>query len=156
VSDFPDLKISFDSCDFHLMTEFKTDIRVSWVDTDAAGLVHFSNYFRFFERAEESLLGQIELNYSLLRSRYGIGIPKVEAHCKYLAALHHEDVIQIKVAVRDIEEKTFREDFHLIGTAKDNLVAEGYVVSIAMSFETGRSVPIPPEVASKLKSFMKS
>ena len=32
---------------------FKTYIRVSWTDTDAAQVVHFSNYFRFFEKAEE-------------------------------------------------------------------------------------------------------
>jgi acyl-CoA thioester hydrolase len=133
------------------MTEYKTEIRVGWVDTDAAGLMHFSNYFRFFEHAEESLLRQMGTSYSLLRSKYGIGLPKVEAHCKYLAALRHDDLVEIGLSLKEIREKTFKEDFHLI--CKETLVAEGYVVNAAMSFETGRSVPLPSELASKLKSF---
>src|ERR1700730_8289994 len=128
------------------MAEFRTDIRVTWVDTDAAGIVHFSNHFRFFERAEENLLRQIGLSYSLIRSKYGIGIPKVEAHCKYLAPVKHDDVIQVNVLIEDIKEKMFKEVFRATSGVGANPVAEGYLICVAMSFETGRSTPLPTEI----------
>jgi YbgC/YbaW family acyl-CoA thioester hydrolase len=138
------------------MQEFKTEIRVSWVDTDAAGIVHFSNYFRFFERAEENLLRQIGLSYSLIRSKYGIGIPRVEAHCRYLASLKHDDVIQVNVLIDEVKEKTFKEEFRVTNISGDHPIAEGYIICVAMSFETGRSIPLPAEIAIKLKAIAKS
>jgi YbgC/YbaW family acyl-CoA thioester hydrolase len=32
---------------------FRIDYRVTWADTDAAGVVHFSTYFLFFEQCAE-------------------------------------------------------------------------------------------------------
>jgi acyl-CoA thioesterase FadM len=32
---------------------FRIEYRVTWADTDAAGVVNFSRYFLFFERCEE-------------------------------------------------------------------------------------------------------
>jgi len=151
----PNLNI-VDPASYVSMPEFKTEIRVTWVDTDAAGIVHFSNHFRFFERAEEDLLRRIGLSYSLIRSKYGIGIPKVEAHCKYLAPLKHDDIIQVSVLVDDIKEKTFKEEFRAINIAGDILAAEGYIVCVALSIETGRSIPLPLDIVTKLKAFSKS
>ena len=45
------------------MPSFKTSFRVSWVDTDAAGIVHFSNYFKYFEKAEEELYRILNFNF---------------------------------------------------------------------------------------------
>jgi len=42
---------------------FDTKIRVEYVDTDKMGVVHNSNYFRFFERARCETMRAIGINY---------------------------------------------------------------------------------------------
>ena len=37
-------------------TPFRTTRRVDFVDTDMAGIVHFSNFFRYMESAEVEFL----------------------------------------------------------------------------------------------------
>ena len=46
------------------MAVFKTIYRVSWSDIDGAQVVHHSNYFRLFERAEEDFYQHLGLSLS--------------------------------------------------------------------------------------------
>ncbi|MEM2281872.1 MAG: acyl-CoA thioesterase, partial [Candidatus Bathyarchaeia archaeon] len=63
------------------MQSFKALYRVSWVDTDAAQIVHFSNFFRFFERAEEEFYEQMGLTEWL--GVKDLILPRGEAFCQY-------------------------------------------------------------------------
>lgn len=61
---------------------FRVNVRVHWADTDAAGIVWFGNFLRFFEEAEAELfraLGRTRLE--LIRD-FGILMPRVEAPCR--------------------------------------------------------------------------
>jgi YbgC/YbaW family acyl-CoA thioester hydrolase len=45
---------------------FKFDIPVRWVDTDALRVVHYSNYFRYAEAAEEELYRSLGFTFKEL------------------------------------------------------------------------------------------
>ena len=64
------------------MPPFKTTYRITWADTDAAQVVHFSNYFRFFERAEEEFYEHLGFTFSDKTLR-GLWFPRAEAFCQY-------------------------------------------------------------------------
>ena len=66
---------------------FKCKFRVHWVDTDTAGVMHFSNYFRYFEACEEEFYRSLGMNMNRLRDEFGVLLPRVEVSCKYKAAL---------------------------------------------------------------------
>ena len=58
------------------MTEkplFTARYRVHWSETDAAGRMHFSNFFRVLERCEEDLLASL----GLIDRVIGHGIPPI-------------------------------------------------------------------------------
>ena len=65
-----------------MLFTFKTSFRVSWTDTDAAQVVHFPNYFKFFEKAEEEFYRHLGFNVADIAEK-GVWFPRVEAFCQY-------------------------------------------------------------------------
>jgi YbgC/YbaW family acyl-CoA thioester hydrolase len=59
---------------------FRIDYRVTWADTDAVGVVHFSRYFLFFERCEEEFYSYRFLGFSFKDIvAQGLWFPRVDA-----------------------------------------------------------------------------
>ena len=126
--------------------EFKQSFRVHWVDTDTAGVMHFSNFFRYFEACEEEFFRSISLPLTEIRDKYGVMLPRVEAHCEYKAACRFDDVIEVTMKVREVAEKTLTYDFDVTLHANGKLAAHGYVKCIAVNSEW-KAVPLPTAVA---------
>ena len=51
-------------------------VRVTWSDTDAAQIVHYSKYFVFFERAEEELYRSLGFSFTDPAEK-GLSFPRV-------------------------------------------------------------------------------
>ena len=86
---------------------FNTSFRVTWVDTDAAGVVHYSNYFRFFERAEEEFYRHLGFDFTNFRER-GLWFPRVEAFCQYKKPARYSDLLVIEVSVEELKDKSVK------------------------------------------------
>ena len=127
--------------------------RALWVDTDTAGVVHFSNYFRYFELAEQDLYNKLGFNYLDLRDRYGVWIPRVEAHCKYMFPIFFNDEVEVQIAVDEIGEKHIKYLFTIKNITKNRISAKGYVVVVTASIDENKSVPIPEEIKEKIKTY---
>lgn len=56
---------------------------VAWMDTDAAQVAHVSNYFRYFERAEQELGNELGIDPFGAGTQCKMWPPHVGAHCKY-------------------------------------------------------------------------
>ena len=135
------------------LSDFQFEMRVRWIDTDAAGIAHFSNFFRFVEEAEEALLANLGFNYSSIASKYSMRLPRVEAHCKYSSPCRHSDRIRINISIREVTERTFREEFRIFNVTTGKATAEGYFVCIGTNLDVEKSLPLPVELVSKLKDF---
>ncbi len=57
--------------------------KVNYYETDNMGVVHHSNYIRYFEEARIDILDRLNLGYSEIE-RQGIFIPVLECECKYI------------------------------------------------------------------------
>ena len=64
--------------------EFRYRRRVFWQDTDMAGIIHFTNYFRYMEEAETEF--HRSLGFGMLKTGGGLGVwrPRVSAQCDFL------------------------------------------------------------------------
>lgn len=129
---------------------FKQSFRVHWVDTDIAGVMHFSNFFRYFEACEEEFYRSISLPLTMIRDRYGVMMPRVEAHCEYKAACRFDDVIEVTMKVRKVAEKTITYDFAVTLQRNGKLAAQGYVKCIAVD-QNWKAVPLPAAVAKRVR-----
>jgi acyl-CoA thioester hydrolase len=133
---------------------FNTSFRVTWVDTDAADVVHYSNYFRFFERAEEEFYRHLGFDFTNFKER-GLWFPRVEASCQYKKPARYSDLLVVEVSVEDLKEKSVKLGFKVVNEKSEDLLAFGYLVIVAADKQTGRATRIPADIVDKLRLFAK-
>src|ERR1035441_6112254 len=79
--------------------EFQVTRRVEFSETDLAGIMHFSNFFRFMESAEHAFFRS--LGFSVTQSRDGLEmcLPRVHAECDYAVPLRFDDEVMVRLLV---------------------------------------------------------
>ncbi len=135
------------------MKDFRVQLRVAWVETDAAQVVHFTNYFRYFEKAEEEFYNKLGFNFSSL-NKYDVWLPRIEAYCRYFSPCRFNDLIEVSLRIDELREKSIRYGFTINNLTTGKKAAEGYVVVVAASISENHAVPIPKEIVEKLKPFL--
>lgn len=133
---------------------FKTSFRVAWVDTDAAGVVHYSNYFRFFERAEEEFYASLGFTFVDIRES-GLWFPRVEACCQYKKPSHFNDLLEVAVSVEELREKVVKLGFEVTNKSSGDLLAVGHMVIVAADKQAGKATKIPSNIFEKLRPLAK-
>lgn len=126
--------------------------RVQFSDTDVAGIVHFSNFFRYFEDAEHELWRQAGL--SVHPEQSPIGWPRVAASCEYHRALKFEQEFEIGVRISDMTRRTITYAGEI--TRNGERIATGsWKIACVNKLPDGtmKSADIPADVASRLKPF---
>lgn len=141
---------------------FKTSRRVEFSDTDAAGIMHFSAFFRFMEQAEHDLLRSLGLSVVMSDDVTDAGggrlsWPRVHSHCDFRVPAHYEDVVEIDVSITRLGEKsaTYSFRFELAGRE----LATGKITSVCcriVASKPPQSVAIPEWFRAKLIPFVVS
>ena len=134
-------------------TTFRTTRRIEFADTDMAGIVHFSNFFRFMEAAEVEFLRARGLSVSLTWDGQKIGFPRVSASCDYTKPARFEDLLDVSVQLANVGRKsvTFAFEFSRGGQT----IARGQVSSVCCRILPGHnieSIEIPPSYRARLES----
>lgn len=74
--------------------------RVRYYETDAMGIVHHSNYLRWFELGRTEYLRQAGMPYRKMEEE-GISCPVISINCKYHHPARYDDEIELKTWVSD-------------------------------------------------------
>jgi len=135
--------------------EFKTTRRIEFSDTDMAGIVHYSNYFRFMEAAETAFLRSLGYSIALKRGGLELCLPRVHAECDYSVPLRFEDEIHIHLLVEKKGKRTITYQFRFqrISPAPVIEVAQGKVVLVSAKRQRNGSLkaaPLPKLLADKI------
>ena len=140
--------------------EYKITRRVEWADTDMAGIMHFSNFFRFMEAAEHAFFRSIGESIDTDTGSRRFGWPRVHSNCDFLKPARFEDEIQVHLLVREISEKTILHNFILRNLATDTLIARGAIrvacVDHNRAAGTMTAVPIPKTILQKIEPVPKT
>jgi YbgC/YbaW family acyl-CoA thioester hydrolase len=134
------------------MTPFRTTHRVEFHETDMAGIVHFSNFFRFMEAAEVEFLRTRGLSVTMPWQGETIGFPRVSATCDYFKPARFEEVLDVTVTIDRLGAKsvTYAIDF----TRAGELLARGKVTSVCCRVGLDRhleAIPIPAGYRERLE-----
>lgn len=123
--------------------------RVQFAETDMAGIVHFSMYFRYMEEAEHALWRSVGLQIAPPDGH--IGFPRVAASCDFKASLRFEEEFEVHVRVDAVGRRSIRYGFTL--RRGEDILATGSMTSVSVEKRAGgavRSIDLPPEVAARL------
>lgn len=128
-------------------SSFVTTRRVEFCETDMAGIVHFSNFYRWMEQAEHEFYRSQGLSI-VNRQPDGttVGWPRVQAQCRFHSPAHYEDLVTARLTVRRIGVKSLTWDVEF--RVEDRLVATGSMKTVCCIVRPGepmRSLEIPPE-----------
>ncbi len=107
--------------------------KVAFAETDAAGLVHFSNYFRYMENAEQAFFEQAGLPLFDRDERRVRGFPRVDAQCRFAKPLYFGDTVAITLTLRGVRSCALQFDFRFDKGAQ--LIAEGSLTTVFSEFE---------------------
>ena len=125
-------------------------LQTYWADSDSAGIVYFSNFFRFIEQAEEQLYIQKGKKRQALLDQYGIWMPRVETHVNFFNPIPNGNAIRIRVDPQFKGEKTIRFEFEIVDDETSNRVAAGYVTIVCVDRANFKATPLPEEIRMTL------
>jgi YbgC/YbaW family acyl-CoA thioester hydrolase len=128
-------------------SEYTLRRRVHFYETDAAGIVHFSNFFRYMEEAEHALWREAGL--SITNRKAGVGFPRIATSFEYHRPLRIEDEFDVCIKVVGKSEKTMR--YQCVLTKGDEPIATGSLTIVCVTIVDGqmKAIPIPPDIASR-------
>ena len=135
--------------------EFKLTRQVEFSDTDVAGIMHFSNFFRFMEAAEHAFFRS--LGTSIHGAGSELGWPRVHADCDFKHPLRFEDLVEIRLLVREKRKKSivYTFIFRKLNEQPAREVARGTLaVACVQRDKRGgkmQGIPIPKAIADKIE-----
>jgi len=133
-----------------LPSEHTITRRVQFYETDAAGIVHFSWFFRYMEEAEHALWREAGL--SIHPENSDIGWPRVAAACEFHRALKFEQEFDVTIRVTEITNRTMSYVCEM--TQDGRKIATGTLkIACVSKLPDGsmKSVEIPEDIAMRFK-----
>jgi len=136
--------------------EFQVTRRVEFSDTDMAGIMHFSNFFRFMETAEHTFFRSLGHSVVLSRSGLPLCLPRVHASCDYLAPLFFEDEVLVHLLVQKKSARSlaYQFRFHRLNGDPGQEAARGKVVVACAERQADgsmRAAPWPEIIARQIQ-----
>jgi acyl-CoA thioester hydrolase len=123
---------------------FRLALRVYWEDTDAAGIVFYANYLRFFERARTEWLRSLGFGQEALRTEAGIAFVVSETRLRYRRPARLDDVIDVSVAVAHLGQASL--EITQEARRAGELLADGTIRIGCVELGTFRPCRIPNEI----------
>ncbi|MCB9767676.1 MAG: acyl-CoA thioesterase [Candidatus Omnitrophica bacterium] len=137
--------------------EHKSRRVVRFAETDMAGIVHFSEFFKYMENAEHDFYRTLGLSVHIQDQSSAFGWPRVHASFDYVKPLRFEDEAEVHIVVQEISSKTILYRCFIRKVGEENhLCAKGSLRVICITKEGGngrmRAANIPPFFKDKIEA----
>jgi YbgC/YbaW family acyl-CoA thioester hydrolase len=132
------------------VSEHRLRRRVQFHETDAAGLVHFTSFFKYMEEAEHALWRAAGLSIAPAGALFGF--PRRAASFEYHRPLRFEDEFEAHIRITAMDERTIR--YRCVLSRDGEKVATGELAIVCVSKkpnEVMKAMPIPKTVAARLR-----
>ena len=139
---------------------FRDRRRIEFYETDMAGIVHFSNFFRFMESTEHAFFRSLGLSLHEHEGTRMSGWARVSARCEYRMPLHYMDEVEVELSVRAKKKSSLAYDFVFRrvadrdGPTSPDEVALGALEVVHVTAADGgrmKASPMPDEVAHRIE-----
>lgn len=131
------------------MIKLRYDRKVNFYETDAQGIVHHSNYPRYFEEARGFFLEYVGYPYPKLREEINIDVVLLKLEIEYHQPLYFQDKFYILFNIEEFNRFKFSFFYQIF--KEDILVATGKTSHCCIDRKTRKIVSIPPFLLEKFK-----
>jgi len=128
---------------------------VRWIDCDAAQIIYYGAYVRFFEIAETEMYRAMGLPYKDAFQKLNCFPIRAEYHCEYKHPARLDDEMEVSIWVSHWGETSFTISFKFERKSPEpaQLLALGYCRLVCVSINEKLKVPIPTLLRSSLQQY---
>jgi acyl-CoA thioester hydrolase len=125
-------------------------VKVYYEDTDAGGVVYYSNYLKFLERARTEALFNIGLSNKKIKDDFGALIIVKSCNIQYKKSAYLEDELKVRSFVKSITKTSFFMNQFI--TKKDELITEAQIHLVFIN-SLGKPIKIPSIIFDNFKPY---
>ncbi|MBT3469379.1 MAG: acyl-CoA thioesterase [Opitutae bacterium] len=135
---------------------YSTTRRVEFAETDMAGIMHFSNFYRWMETVEHEFFRSLGLSIHMRIDDQDVGWPRLETSCKFKRPLKFEEEATVRLSIEEISAKTITYSFKIEKEENGQQlhIARGKMTTVCVTFESGtgklKAIPIPKIIREKI------
>ena len=129
------------------VSEYRFTRRVQFYETDVAGIVHFSWFFRYMEEAEHALWREAGL--SIHPPDSDIGWPRIASSFEFYRPLRFEDEFDVHLRIAEMTKKTIRYECTLTKNG-EKLASGSMTIACVKKAPVMRGIEIPEDIANRL------
>jgi acyl-CoA thioester hydrolase len=133
--------------------KYSIEERVRWGDVDAARIIFYGAYIRFFEFAETELFRAVGLPYSVMFDELDIWLPRAHLECDFRRAAQLDDLLVVNAYIGRLGTKSLRLNFEVRRKNESELVAEAHFILVAVRRDTFDSIALPSELKQRLAPY---
>jgi acyl-CoA thioester hydrolase len=133
-----------------MSSEFRYQRRVQFAETDLAGIVHFSEMFRYLEEAEHAMWRAAGLTIAERGS--DLGWPRLNAALEFRNPLRFEEEFEVWVRIAELKTRTIEYEFTIV--RGPTVIAVGTMIAVCvrkLPDGTMRAAEIPADVRDSLE-----
>jgi len=134
---------------------FSVQEYVRWEDIDAAGIINYQAYLRFFGLAEVELFRSCGLTYRKLFDELGIWLPRVHVECDFVQPVTLDELLVVEAFFGKIGRSSIHLNFvaHRKETP-DVVVATGKYVLVTVKKGALAPTPVPDVLRRTLAPYV--
>jgi YbgC/YbaW family acyl-CoA thioester hydrolase len=125
--------------------------RVQFAETDLAGIVHFTCFFRYLEEAEHALWRAAGL--SIASAGETTGWPRLTAAFNFKAPLRFEDEFEVLVRIGAVTQRSLQYEFTVVKAGQ--LIGRGTLMTALVNKAPGepmKALDLPEDIVARLRS----
>jgi acyl-CoA thioester hydrolase len=136
------------------MSLFTNTYKVVWSEVDLAGVVHFSNYFKYCENLEQEFLYSIGINIKDFVEKFGVWFPRVMAKCEYKSPLRYGDSFRVDLEDIILGNSSIRFKYRIWNLTENKLSANCEIVVACIRISDGKTISIPDELRNMFEKIL--
>jgi acyl-CoA thioester hydrolase len=124
-------------------------VRVYWEDTDAAGIVFYANYLKFFERARTEWLRSRGFEQERLRAEGGIAFVVTDTSLRCVLPARLDDLLEVTVSIEHLGQASLQISQQALRAGR--LLAAATIRIGCVELGTFRPCRIPNDIRLSLR-----
>ena len=133
-----------------MITYLTKPFRIRYTETDQMGFAHHSNYLNYFEMARIEWLNKIGFSYKELEGQ-GIVMPVVSANIKFKSPAFFDDLLRIKLTLKEIPKSTIKINYKIINESEDE-IANGQTILAFLNQSSNKPTRCPNSLLEVIHS----
>lgn len=129
------------------------EVRVTYADTDKAGIIYYANYYRYLEQGRTELMRSLGVRYRDLEIQRKLFLPAVESGCKYLAPSRYDDLLVVRTWLSELGRASVTFSAEIVDKDIGKVVAEVFSRHAVVN-DLWRPARVPPDLRALLAPYV--